>query len=72
MLSKLCVLSFFRLLKVLRLVVRAVGVEPTRAVRPCGFSYRLRLSPPERGAFERLRAVCGLDYPFTVSQCSGS
>ena len=29
-----------------RKVVRAVGVEPTRAVRPCGFSYRLRLSPP--------------------------
>ena len=27
-------------------VVRAVGVEPTRALRPCGFSYRLRLSPP--------------------------
>src|SRR3954467_6969770 len=27
------------------MVVRAVGVEPTRAVRPCGFSYRPRLSP---------------------------
>jgi hypothetical protein len=27
-------------------VVRAVGVEPTRALQPCGFSYRLRLSPP--------------------------
>jgi hypothetical protein len=26
-------------------MVRAVGVEPTRALRPCGFSYRLRLSP---------------------------
>ena len=57
--------------KVLRLV-RAVGVEPTRAVKPCGFSYRLRLSPPERGAIERLRAVCGLDYPFTFSRCAGS
>jgi hypothetical protein len=29
-----------------RMVVRAVGVEPTRALQPCGFSYRLRLSPP--------------------------
>src|SRR4030081_3405721 len=29
-----------------RMMVRAVGVEPTRALRPCGFSYRLRLSPP--------------------------
>ncbi|MDD1749181.1 MAG: hypothetical protein LUO89_04830 [Methanothrix sp.] len=28
------------------MVVRAVGVEPTRALQPCGFSYRLRLSPP--------------------------
>jgi hypothetical protein len=26
--------------------VRAVGVEPTRAVKPCGFSCPLRLSPP--------------------------
>ena len=26
--------------------MRAVGVEPTRAVKPCGFSCRLRLSPP--------------------------
>ena len=29
-------------------MVRAVGVEPTRAVKPCGFSGRLRLSPPGR------------------------
>jgi hypothetical protein len=28
------------------MMVRAVGVEPTRALRPCGFSCRLRLSPP--------------------------
>jgi len=31
-------------------VVRAVGVEPTQALQPCGFSCRLRLSPPARGA----------------------
>jgi len=41
-------------------MVRAVGVEPTRALRPCGFSYRLRLSPPWTSQ------VCGLDYPFTL------
>ena len=38
-------------------VVRAVGVEPTRALRPCGFSYRLRLSPL---APSRLRASADL------------
>src|ERR1035441_1813728 len=47
-------------------MVRAEGVEPTRAVKPCGFSCRLRLSPPGRGAWERSRQVCGLDYPFTL------
>ena len=47
-------------------VVRAEGVEPTRAVKPCGFSCRLRLSPPGRGAVERSGQVCGLDYPFTL------
>ncbi len=31
-------------------MVRAVGVEPTQALQPCGFSCRLRLSPPARGA----------------------
>ena len=31
-------------------VVRAEGVEPSQAVKPCGFSCRLRLSPPGRGA----------------------
>jgi len=36
--------------KLSREMVRAVGVEPTRAVKPCGFSYRLRLSPPWRRA----------------------
>jgi hypothetical protein len=48
------------------LEVRAVGVEPTRALQPCGFSCRLRLSPPGRGDQQRSRQVCGLDYPFTV------
>src|SRR6266849_10255898 len=47
-------------------VVRAEGLEPSRAVKLNGFSYRLRLSPPGRGALDRMRQVCGLDYPFTV------
>ncbi len=47
-------------------VVRAEGVEPSRAVKLNGFSYRLRLSPPGRRAWKRQRRVCGLDYPFTV------
>ena len=46
-------------------VVRAEGVEPSRAVKLNGFSYRLRLSPPGRGVLKRTRQVCGLDYPFT-------
>jgi hypothetical protein len=49
-------------------VVRAEGLEPSRAVKLNGFSYRLRLSPPGRGILERTRQVCGLDYPFTVSR----
>ena len=47
-------------------VVRAVGVEPTRAVKPCGFSCRLRLSPPGRGVSERtpgLRSGLSLHRP---------
>jgi hypothetical protein len=40
-------------------VVRAEGVEPSRAVKLNGFSCHLRLSPPPSG-------VCGLDYPFTL------
>ena len=47
-------------------VVRAEGVEPSRAVKLNGFSYRLRLSPPGREVLKRTRQVCGLDYPFTV------
>ncbi len=49
-------------------VVRAEGLEPSRAVKLNGFSYRLRLSPPRRDVLKRPRQVCGLDYPFTVSR----
>ena len=41
-------------------MVRAGGFEPPQALRPNGFSYHLRLSPPPSG-------VCGLDYPFTLA-----
>jgi len=47
-------------------VVRVEGLEPSRAVKLNGFSYRLRLSPPGRAVVNRARQVCGLDYPFTV------
>src|SRR5271167_1295621 len=47
-------------------MVRAEGLEPSRAVKLNGFSYRLRLSPPGRSVLERARQVCGLDYPFTI------
>ena len=49
-------------------MVRAVGVEPTRALRPCGFSYRLRLSPltpprlPRFGGF----AVWTIPSPYSA------
>ena len=46
-------------------LVRAEGLEPSRALRPNGFSYHLRLSPPPFG-------VCGLDYPFTVALAVGA
>jgi hypothetical protein len=35
-------------------VVRAEGLEPSWAFKPCGFSYRLRLSPPGRDALGAL------------------
>src|SRR2546426_3118144 len=47
-------------------LVRAEGLEPPRAVKLRGFSYRLRLSPPRRAG-----RVCGLDYPFTVPGGAG-
>lgn len=43
-------------------LVRAEGLEPSRALRPNGFSCPLRLSPPLLSC----RRVWGLDYPFTV------
>ena len=49
--------------------MRAVGVEPTRALRPCGFSYRLRLSPltpprlPRFGGF----AVWTIPSPYSAT-----
>jgi len=46
-------------------MVRAEGLEPSRALRPNGFSCQLRLSPPPVG-------VCGLDYPFTVAFAVGA
>ena len=49
-----------------RTVVRAEGLEPSRAVKLNGFSYRLRLSPPGRDVSGHARQVCGLDYPFTI------
>jgi hypothetical protein len=45
-------------------LVRAEGLEPSRALRPNGFSYPLRLSPPLLSC----RRVWGLDYPFTRSR----
>ena len=49
------------------MLVRAVGVEPTRALRPCGFSYRLRLSPPRRIAPSRFGgfAVWTIPSPYS-------
>jgi len=46
--------------------MRAEGLEPPRAVKLRGFSYRLRLSPPRLAG-----RVCGLDYPFTVPGRAG-
>ena len=44
--------------------------NPHRPFEPCGFSYRLRLSPP--GCCSSLHPVCGLDYPSTVSRMIGT
>jgi len=42
-------------------------LNPHGPFKPCGFSYRLRLSPPEReDPWRGSRQVCGLDYPFTL------
>ena len=48
--------------------MRAEGLEPSRALRPNGFSCQLRLSPPCRDAsLVTLLQVCGLDYTFTMA-----
>jgi hypothetical protein len=39
--------------------VRAEGLEPSRTVKPCGFSCHFGFRRPAR-------RVRGLDYPFTV------
>ena len=41
-------------------------LNPHGPFKPCGFSCRLRLSPPGRALLEGSRQVCGLDYPFTI------
>src|SRR5580692_12425069 len=41
-------------------------LNPHGPFKPCGFSYRPRLSPPERDTLRGSRQVCGLDYPFTL------
>ena len=49
-------------------VVRAEGLEPSRGLRPNGFSYQRRLSPPCRDrVLVTLRQVRGLDYTFTMA-----
>jgi hypothetical protein len=50
--------------------VRAEGLEPSRALRPSGFSCRLRLSPPRSPSNRGL--VCGLDYPFAILRRAGA
>jgi hypothetical protein len=49
------------------LLVRAEGVEPSRGI-PQRIFLPLRLSPPR----QRLRRVCGLDYPFTLAFALGA
>jgi len=49
-------------------MVRAGGLEPPQALRPNGFSYHLRLSPPPSCLHvKHAGGVCGLDYPFTLA-----
>jgi hypothetical protein len=52
----------------LRGLVRAEGLEPSRGLRPNGFSYQRRLSSPCRNRVRgTLRQVRGLDYTFTMA-----
>jgi hypothetical protein len=49
-------------------VVPGGGLEPSRGLRPNGFSYHLRLSPPAGDrVLGTLRQVCGLDYTFAMA-----
>jgi len=52
------------LLSMLKILVRAAGIEPAQALRPYGFSYHF-------GFHRRREGVCGLDYPFTVARERG-
>jgi hypothetical protein len=48
--------------------VRAEGLEPSRGLRPNGFSYQRRLSSPcEKRVQVTLWQVRGLDYTFTMA-----
>ena len=46
-------------------MVPRAGIEPARPFRGPGFSYRLRLSPPQK------ICVCGLDYTLTLAFALG-
>ena len=49
-------------------MVRAEGLEPSQGLRPNGFSYHPRLSPPCSDRVSvTLRQVRGLDYTFTLA-----
>jgi hypothetical protein len=47
-------------------LVRAAGLEPAQRLLTEGFSYLLRLSPPEPRTFAQ-GPVWGLDYTFTIT-----
>ena len=48
-------------------MVRAEGVEPSRALRPYGFSYPATAFAALAKAPKAPGPVWGLDYPFTMS-----
>jgi len=52
-------------------MVRAAGLEPAQAFRPYGFSYHYGFRRVRRCA-SRHRALCGLDYPFTIAVALGA
>jgi len=53
-----------------RRMVRAGGLEPPQAVRPHGFSYQLRLSPPSRTTF--VVWTIPSPWPFGFRRCPSS